>query len=272
MNRSKAVLKAISAILLLVALLVGIPFALVSFVGWPLPRTVPDVGVVWDSVAVGNIATQVIINALACVVWIAWLQVAWSVVVETVAVMRGRTARPVRGVASPIQLGVGRLVATAAILFALLPRGATVSLAPTVALSNAVPIVAMAAPPAHVSLYANPMPSVISNAPIADVSAPPTWTVQRGDSLWDIADRSLGSHDRWHEIFELNRGVVQADGRALTDPGVLEKGWVLDLPADSTVDATSPVGPVPVTAQVTAEPLAPVSYVVQPGDSLWGIA
>ena len=60
---------------------------------------------------------------------------------------------------------------------------------------------------------------------------PVTVTVQRGDSLWRLAARHLGSGPRWQEIFDLNRGRVQADGRSLTNPDLIQIGWVLELPA-----------------------------------------
>ncbi|NHB84717.1 LysM peptidoglycan-binding domain-containing protein [Tessaracoccus sp. HDW20] len=47
--------------------------------------------------------------------------------------------------------------------------------------------------------------------------------VQRGDSLWAIAERVLGDGARWPEIHELNRGMI-------ADPDEIEIGWVLALP------------------------------------------
>ena len=43
--------------------------------------------------------------------------------------------------------------------------------------------------------------------------------VARGDSPWSLAERHLGDGLRWRELWDLNRGVPQADGRA----------WVVDL-------------------------------------------
>ena len=60
---------------------------------------------------------------------------------------------------------------------------------------------------------------------------PVTVTVKRGDSLWRIARIHLGSGDRWTEIFDLNRGRVQPDGRALRNPHLIQIGWVLELPS-----------------------------------------
>ena len=57
-------------------------------------------------------------------------------------------------------------------------------------------------------------------------------TVKPGDSLWRIAARNLGSGSRWQEIYALNRDRVQADGRTLRNPSIIQIGWVLDLPRD----------------------------------------
>ncbi|MGW5715121.1 hypothetical protein ACWEVP_03060 [Amycolatopsis sp. NPDC003865] len=51
-----------------------------------------------------------------------------------------------------------------------------------------------------------------------------------GDSLTKIAATDLGNSARYREIFDLNRGIRQPDGRSLRDPGVVRPGWVLQLP------------------------------------------
>ena len=61
---------------------------------------------------------------------------------------------------------------------------------------------------------------------------PVTVTVKRGDSLWRLARIHLGAGARWQEIYDLNRGRVQADGRTLRDPNLILIGWVLELPAN----------------------------------------
>ena len=69
------------------------------------------------------------------------------------------------------------------------------------------------------ALAAEPMPETV------------TVTVRRGDSLWRLARIHLGTGTRWREIFDLNRGRPQVDGRTLADPNLILIGWVLDLPA-----------------------------------------
>ena len=56
----------------------------------------------------------------------------------------------------------------------------------------------------RVRARAKPMPETV------------TVTVRRGDSLWRLA-RIQGTGTRWREIFDLNRGRPQVDGRPLAD-------------------------------------------------------
>lgn len=53
--------------------------------------------------------------------------------------------------------------------------------------------------------------------------AGPQHVVQRGETLWSIADLRLGSGNRWREIYDLNRNRV-------SDPTLLPEGTVLALP------------------------------------------
>ena len=41
----------------------------------------------------------------------------------------------------------------------------------------------------------------------------------------------LGDENRWPEIYALNMGVAQTDGRSLTNPDLIHIGWVLEIPA-----------------------------------------
>ncbi|WP_285687705.1 hypothetical protein [Actinoplanes sp. NBRC 103695] len=62
--------------------------------------------------------------------------------------------------------------------------------------------------------------------------------------LYEIAERFLGDGDRHAEIFELNKGRVQADGKTVSDPAVIEPGWILVLPDDAEGDGVE-TGPIP---------------------------
>ena len=90
--------------------------------------------------------------------------------------------------------------------------------------------------------------------------------MEQRDTLWRIADKSLGDPRRWHEIYALNSHRVQPDGTHLTEAAVLHVGWTLLLPDDAPpAERSRPEsGPpaTPGTAQV----------VVAPGDTLTKIA
>jgi nucleoid-associated protein YgaU len=77
-----------------------------------------------------------------------------------------------------------------------------------------------------------------TGAPSASAPAVPYYVVGRtpeGETeyLYLIAERFLGDGERNPEIFALNEGRTQPDGGVLTDPELVEVGWVLQLPEDA---------------------------------------
>lgn len=86
----------------------------------------------------------------------------------------------------------------------------------------------------------------------------PSYMINGHETLWDIAETTLGDGHRYIEIFNLNRGVVQKDGAALlsTDQ-LLHDGWVLTLPQDAKI-------PQPIAGNGTVT--------IKPGDTLSEIA
>lgn len=50
------------------------------------------------------------------------------------------------------------------------------------------------------------------------------------DNLWDIAERSLGEGRAYPEIYDLNVGRVQPDGRTLELARLIQPGWLLVMP------------------------------------------
>jgi uncharacterized membrane protein len=80
------VLPGLAAVLLLLGLLAGVPFALVALVGWPLPRRLPALGL--ETLRAPVDATTVV-NVLALVVWVAWAQFTACVLVEVKAAVAG---------------------------------------------------------------------------------------------------------------------------------------------------------------------------------------
>lgn len=50
-----------------------------------------------------------------------------------------------------------------------------------------------------------------------------TYTVEEGDTLWDISERFYGSGNEWRRIYEANRDRIE-------DPDVIQPGWELTIP------------------------------------------
>ncbi|MGF1662191.1 MAG: LysM peptidoglycan-binding domain-containing protein, partial [Kineosporiaceae bacterium] len=79
------------------------------------------------------------------------------------------------------------------------------------------------------------------------------------DNLWDIAERCLGDGRRYQEIYDLNAGREQPDGRRLELARLIHPGWQLVMPEDAVG-----VGRVPVPAPAEA-PEAPAAAPPGPG-------
>jgi len=93
-------------------------------------------------------------------------------------------------------------------------------------------------------------------AAAGDGGTPPGYVVRRGDSLWSIARRFLGSGAAWPELLKRHnaKASIGMGGELIEHPDLIRPGQWIHLPA------TSPVG------------LNTVEYHVQPGDTLSGIA
>jgi len=252
-DRPSAV-QALGAGLALLALLVGIPLALVLLTG---PPPVPH-GLPTRDTLTQPITTDTLIGVLRVVVWLAWLQFTACVLVEVVSLVRGG------GLPRPVPLS-GRSQALARALVGTFLVGASF-----LGTSGAAQAVAPAAPVAATAVSH----TAVSQAAVEDrqadtpgaadqAQAPTTHETQRmehvpgvpadmtdvighkvtivqppdgryHDNLWDIAERTLGDGRRWKEVYELNKGRVQPDQGQLVLGRLIQPGWVLILPGDAS--------------------------------------
>lgn len=246
------VLRGLIAAGVLLALVVGLPWALWHYVGWPLPDHVPT----WDEVQVvllSPMTDQQLLDVLACLCWITWAVFTVDVVRCAVhAVHDGVVGArwPDLSGTGPIQ-AVAALLVTAIVLSILGNRSQPSSSAPSPALAttpgavatapawhsmpNSVPLavhdVALATPTGETTTATGRTTSVVVRAPENGVH----------DSLWRIAVRTLGDSTRWPELFELNKGNPQPGGGTFTNPNLIFPGEELALPADAI--ATPPPDP-----------------------------
>src|SRR6266568_4536922 len=222
------VLAGVGAIVLLVALTVGVPIALITVVGLPLPHTVPKL-----SALTSQLDITAILRILSVIVWLAWIQLVWCVLVEIKAAVSHTGTRPRVPLSGATQSAAHRLVTAALLLFT-----AAAALTPAV-ISHGPPR------PAH-SVSAQVTPAIPVSAPVATGAAhahaapnadkaylvkPPVGRFH--ESLWEIAHNHLGDGRRYREIFELTKERVQPDGSKLTIASLIRPGWVLLMPKDA---------------------------------------
>jgi len=216
----------VAAVVALTALTIGVPIALITVVGLPLPHTMPSARVLTSQLDV-----LAILRILSVVIWLAWAQLVWCVLVEIKAAVSNVGVPSRVPLAGATQSAAHRLVTAALLLFT-----AAAALAPAVASPG---------PPRPApSVSAQVTPSATENtelttsqaqaAPNADKAylvQPPVGRFH--ESLWEIAQNHLGDGRRYREIFELNAGRVQPDGTKLTIASLIRPGWVLLMPKDA---------------------------------------
>lgn len=237
-----------AAALVLAVIVVGVPVALWLTVGWPLPQGLPTVGVVTNAL-MNPLAAEVVVKALAVGAWLGWAHFVICVAVEGWAELSGRSIAPRVPLGGLNQQAARRLVVTLLMTTAITAGGLT----PAAALTDPAPFAASAtvaaAPnagaPAGALNVAVPLPSgtisrdVVAPTMTGDEAGLRRYVVaapQQGyaDNLWDIAERHLGDGMRWREVFALNQGAEQPDGRMLRDEDMIHPGWQLRMPAEAT--------------------------------------
>lgn len=279
MNRAAVMVKGLLALVVLAALVVGVPVLLARVAAWPLPTSMPSAEAIGDALTRGGLPATFVVKAVAVVVWIAWVQLVLSIGLEVAAALRHRRLARVPG------LGAGRALAAPLVTAVVTLVASFGGLRPLGAMTAPIPPLTVVSTPEQ-----QPPAAMAEARPPADPldAAPGWWTVQPRDTFWGIAEATLGSGERWREIERLNRGREVAPGVLLL-PGadLLRVGWKLRLPLTADPVTADPVTADPVTAasvvptraeQLAAVPtqhqLAGAVRVVQvaPGDTLSSIA
>jgi DNA-binding SARP family transcriptional activator/LysM repeat protein len=200
----------------LAVFVVGWPWAMVAFLGWPFPRQWPDRRQ-WRAFLEQPITDGFLRGALTCLLWTLWAATMLLLGYAVLAAVRNTRMPPVR-LAGPLQAIAAGLVGTIVVG---LTSGASRGPAPAAAVAT------RTADEPGVAGTANEVTLVVADTHY-------THRVRRGDTLWNIARDWLGDPSRWPEIYELNKGRhFPAVGGILRDPDLIYPGWTLRLPDDA---------------------------------------
>jgi hypothetical protein len=246
------ILLGVLATITLAVLIIGVPVALVKVLGVPIPHKMPSM-----SALTGQLDLMAILKVLSVIVWLAWLQLIWCVIVEIRAAVRNVGVPERVPLAGATQSAARRLVTAALLLFS-----ATAALSPAFAHSAAPPRPAHSISqqahnygpqfnpvlPGHAapSYQAHQAPGQTTAAHMAHghkiyVVKPPEGRYH--ESLWEVAHNHLGDGRRYHEIFEMNKDRIQPDGTKLTMASLIRPGWVLQMPGDAYGPGVEVVAP-----------------------------
>ena len=235
-------LRGLFACLAILAFTVGTPIVLLRL------GAIPSLdGFTWRDLFRQDDGTLVL-QAVTAAAWIAWAWYTLTILVETVALVRGVQAP--RLPCLP-QTSASRLVGVAALLFLAVPAITPVAAPVRAAVAHPAtdnPRTPATAPvePAAVDTTPATQPATRSATGVAPDTV--NYTVARGDSLWKIAETNLGDGARYPEIIALNPAALG------DNPDFLAPGTVLRIPA-----------PAPALE-------SDHTYVVRPGDTLTTIA
>ena len=287
-GRVARLVRALLAALTLLVVVVGVPVALAKLVGWPLPHAVPDWHLAYRSIQQQDIPGEAIVKAVAVIVWIAWIQIAWAVLWEIAVNLprysRSERPRPTPAVAGSISHFAARLVAAALVIGVVAsPQGAMArsggSTAPLRQLTPASAVVVDSAVNARVMTSDVGRQSdhgallSASGRRATAATASPVWKVAKGDSLWSVAERSLGDGTRYPEVMSLNPYLRTA--RDVRPGHLLELPAGADVPIDRAVEGAGGDAEADVSsgtdAHVVEIALAPTTHVVATGESMWKI-
>jgi len=203
--------------------LVGPPWALIYFFGWPLPRTVPDAETL-DTWLTDPLELNRSLKLLAIVFWLVWAAFVVFIVMEIYGRIREIRMPQIR-LATPLQsVAAGLVGATATALGTSAGHAAP----PPAPVDAAVATV----PDRHGSAATGPVEEAAHQAhhTVADPVDPGEYVIAPGDWLSAIAERFLGSRDDYARLQALNPQLEKRDHRF---PDHIEPGWRLRLPSDA---------------------------------------
>ncbi|HEY1117481.1 MAG TPA: LysM peptidoglycan-binding domain-containing protein, partial [Acidimicrobiales bacterium] len=224
-------LTGLAASVAVLGILAGLPALFLAIGASPIPDQAPTPDGIKNALLAPDDGT-LILGLFKVIGWAAWAFMALSLVLEAIARIRRVQAPQLPGLRLP-QAGARNLIGLAGLLFIAAPITAQ---AATVIPVSAAPAAATPAAVGHVQAGAVNQAAAQSTVSVEAKQGPKQATtidhaVKPGESLWSIAEDHLGDGARYKEIAELNHDLLGGQ------PGFLEPGWVLKVPAPQVKDA-----------------------------------
>lgn len=256
-RRALALVRALVAVAAIATIMAAVPAALMRFAGLPGSDIVRSLT---DNLASDATRTeQMLRGGLALIAWLCWVQLAYALLVETVAAVRGTAAR--RAPILPgLQAFAARLVASVTLVITSLTPPTPAIAAPLT------PLAAIHEPVRALVVNGHPGNGVAAEAKstVATATASRTYVVKDRDTFWDLGERFLGDGLRWRDLRAANLGVVMIDGITISESTeALHAGWELRLPADAVV---------PLATGVPEPALNEDVVTVERGEHFWQLA
>jgi DNA-binding SARP family transcriptional activator len=234
-------LRALAAWTVLITSVIGFPILFHETAGLPFPDHLPSLQEIISSLSAPDDGA-LFVTTLELVAWGAWATFSFTVICEVIGKARGRRLIPQLPGLRGMQRLAAYLVASATL--AVLAPGVSNAATPP-------PVTAMA--PMH----------PLGQPAARDVNPPSNervYLVKKGDSLWGIADKELGSPRRWPKIWKLNARSRQPHGQIFTSPGLIQPGWKLRLSLKGPEPSRTPSATAqPATTDASQKPISSTS-------------
>ncbi|MFE3770882.1 BTAD domain-containing putative transcriptional regulator [Streptomyces sp. NPDC059122] len=239
------VARILGSLIALVALVVGLPLALLQ-VG-TLPSSVPSPGDIGDALTAPDDSGRVLFTVITLICWALWAWFLASLVVEAAALLQHRRAPRIRGLAAPQRLA-------AVLLGGLLVLPPATALAATPATAATAATASQVSAASRATMPQQPAPAHTGRTHLVGAT---------GETVWDIAEQYLGDGRRHTELRDLNPHLPQT--------ATLPAGTVVNLPADASGVHTE-LAAASAETHGTHHETKTETYTVATGDSLSGIA
>lgn len=247
----------LGAIALLGLVLIGLPWALWTLGGNPLPDHIPTGSQVLGALTSPDDGT-LFRAALTIVGWIGWASWAGPIVVQIISTLAGIRVPRLGGLRMQ-QRHAAALVAAVAAMASM--GGAGVAHAtPAPPISSPAAAAPTTTPAAAAKPVAATSTSTAATAQESTQAATTRIQIHPGDTLWELAEEHLGEGSRFPEIFAASKSITQPDGRRVTNPDLIYPGWTMSMPTPAGQEMTK-AHPAPAKpanpSQHQGEPSAP---------------